>query len=381
MPTASGTRSARAGALDPRGTHHAFHGTASPRLPALRSARRAALRVDAGFTWMLPLCCGPHRSSGAGRIYGRNRAPDAVYNCELFAVPGNGAEIQSARRRARGPGVLGAHAMPSARRSSPGKPKYYCLSMFPYPSGQAPHGARAQLYDRRRAHPLPPHEGLQRAAADGLGRVRPARRERRDGERRAAGAVDLRQHRVHEAAAEVARLRDRLVARAGDLQAGVLPLEPVAVPAHAREGPRLQENRRGELGPGRPDGARQRAGDRRPRLAHGRGRGEARDPDVLHGDHALRRGAARRPRATARLARAREDDAGQLDRQEPRRALCLSLRARTASRRSSGSSPRAPTRSWASPSSRWPPSIRLPRAPRGTIRSSPLSSRNASAAA
>ena len=33
--------------------------------------------------------------------------------------------------------------------------------------------------------------------------------------------------------------------------------------------------------------------------------GEARDPDVLHGDHALRRGAARRPRAAARLARAR----------------------------------------------------------------------------
>ena len=48
-----------------------------------------------------------------------------------------------------------------------------------------------------------------------------------------------------------------------------------------------------ELGPGRPDGARQRAGDRRPRLALGRAGREARDPDVLPADHRLRRGAAR----------------------------------------------------------------------------------------
>ena len=46
--------------------------------------------------------------------------------------------------------------------------------------------------------------------------------------------------------------------------------------------PGLQEDRHGELGPGRPDGARERAGDRRPRLAHRRGGREARDPDVLH---------------------------------------------------------------------------------------------------
>ena len=63
--------------------------------------------------------------------------------------------------------------------------------------------------------------------------------------------------------------------------AELLQVEPVAVHAPVQEGPRLQEDRRGELGPGRPDRARQRAGDRGPRLAHRRGGGEARDPDVL----------------------------------------------------------------------------------------------------
>ena len=69
----------------------------------------------------------------------------------------------------------------------------------PLPVRQAAHGARAQLHHRRRAHALPPHARLQRAAADGLGRLRPAGRERGDGQRRAAGEVDLRQHRLHEA--------------------------------------------------------------------------------------------------------------------------------------------------------------------------------------
>ena len=40
-----------------------------------------------------------------------------------------------------------------------GRPKYYCLSMFPYPSGAA-HGPRAQLHHRRRDRPLSAHAGL-----------------------------------------------------------------------------------------------------------------------------------------------------------------------------------------------------------------------------
>ena len=65
-------------------------------------------------------------------------------------------------------------------------------------------------------------------------------------------------------------------------------------------------------------------------------------------DHRVRRGAARRARHAAGLARAREDHAGQLDRQEPRRELRLSLRARRRDRSCCACSPPAPTRSWAS---------------------------------
>ena len=198
--------------------------------------------------------------------------------------------------------------------------------MLPYPSGHPAHGARPQLHDQRHDVPASAHERLQRADADGLGRVRPAGRERRDQERRPAGEVDLRQHRDDEEADAGGQPRDRLVARGHDLQAGVLPLEPVAVPEDAGKGHRLQEDRRRQLGPGRPDGARQRAGDRRPRLALRRAGRKARDPDVLPADHRLRRGAARQPRPDGRLAGARAHDAGELDRQERRRALRLHSR-------------------------------------------------------
>ena len=103
----------------------------------------------------------------------------------------------------------------------------------------------------------------------------------------------------------------------------------------------------GELGPGRPDRAGQRAGDRRARLALRRAGGKARNPDVLHDDHRIRRRTAGRPGQAAGLAGAGEDHAGQLDRQERRRALRLPLRARRQDGTCCGCSPPAPTPSWA----------------------------------
>ena len=52
------------------------------------------------------------------------------------------------------------------------------------------------------------------------------------------------------------------------------------------------QDRQGQLGPGRPDRARQRAGDRRPRLALGRAGRAARADAVVLQDHRFRAGAA-----------------------------------------------------------------------------------------
>ena len=86
----------------------------------------------------------------------------------------------------------------------------------------------------------------------------------------------------------------------------------------------------GELGPGRPDRARQRAGDRRPRLALRRGGRAARADAVVLQDHRLRAGPARRARPARPLARKGAPHAAQLDR--PLRGPAGPLRARPATR-------------------------------------------------
>src|SRR5258706_7833505 len=165
----------------------------------------------------------------------RFRTDPHGYN-SFFPRPVHAAPVPPRDRRARSAGALGADPRVSrdrgaARETRP--PEVLLPVDVPLPFGQAAYGARAQLYHRRRDDPLSSNAGIQRSSADGLGRLRASRRKRRDGERRAAGEVDLRQHRLHEEAAPVARIRDRLDARARDLLAPILSLEPVAVPAHA----------------------------------------------------------------------------------------------------------------------------------------------------
>ena len=126
--------------------------------------------------------------------------------------------------------------------------------------------------------------------------------------------VHRAQHRHDPVADEADGLGDRLVARDLDRRPQVLPLDAVAVPPLLRARPRLPQGSARQLVPEGSDRARERAGDRRPlRALRHRGRGAQPDAVVLQ-DHRLRRRAARRDGAARVLARARADDAAELDR-------------------------------------------------------------------
>ena len=104
---------------------------------------------------------------------------------------------------------------------------------------------------------------------------------------------------------------------------GLLPLEPVALPADAGARSGLPRHGRGLVVPQGPDRAGQRAGAGREYLRALRQRGlQARPGAVVLPHHRLRRRAAAR-RRDARLAGARADDAAQLDRPLRRRTPAL----------------------------------------------------------
>ena len=244
------------------------------------------------------------------------------------------------------------------------RPKYYVLEMFPYPSGRIHMGHVRNYTMGDVVARSPPRAGLQRAASDGLGRVRPAGRERRARPRRQPARLDLREHRDDEGAAQgrwacrsTGRARSRPATRRYYKHQQKMFLDFWKAGLVERKSAKVNWD------PGGHDRARQRAGHRRPRLALRRAGRTARPDAMVLQDHLDVAGPARQPRHARPVAREGQADAGELDR--PLARACCSAgrsirRPRRQARPNSKSTRPGPTRSSAPPSWRSPPIIRWP---------------------
>ena len=242
----------------------------------------------------------------------------AAFLLKRFTCNGN-RTIQSARVRTPLAEGLG-RGEAFRRRQRRSAPEILHAGDVPVSVGRHPYGPCAQLRDGRRGGALPPRHGLQRAASDGMGRLRPAGGKRGARQEGQSARLDLCQHRDHEGPAQDHGPFMGLEPRDRDLRSELLPAPAEDVPRLLACRPGRAQVGQGQLGPGRHDRARQRAGDRRARLALRRP-GRAARPDAMvlqdHGDGA---GAARRAGHARPLAGKGPRHAAELDR--PLRRAC-----------------------------------------------------------
>jgi leucyl-tRNA synthetase len=138
-----------------------------------------------------------------------------------------------------------------ATKNDDPRPKYYVLEMFPYPSGRI-HMGHVRNYTMgdvvarfKRAM------GFQRAAPDGLGRLRHAGGKRRHRAQGASQGVDLRQYRGDEEAAAVDGAVARLGARIATCDPSYYKHQQKMFLDFLRAGLVEREKSQGQLGSGR----------------------------------------------------------------------------------------------------------------------------------
>ena len=182
------------------------------------------------LAWFYPVAMAGiqyHLSRRAGQPPAQGWCMIAAFSSSNFRKP-HAAALSTADPRSRHPAKLGGEPH-LCSQNRPGARKILLPVDVPLPLRAAAHGARAQLHHRRRHRPLPADARQKRAATDGLGRLRHARRKRGDEPPGCPRHLDLQQYRLHEKPAESAGLCHRLVARNRDLQTRLLPLGTMAL--------------------------------------------------------------------------------------------------------------------------------------------------------
>ena len=351
--------------------------------PATRSRRRSSSGIeydpqppfDAGSPQKAPAeiveaAALALRASSRGRSEPRARAATRVQPAASAPAPpanlrlDGGAPLRPAGDRAPLAGGVGRASAPGRSPTTPsrtgrearghvartGRSQLLRARDAALPERRAAHRPPQVLLGGRRDRALPPPPRPPRAAPDGLRRVRAAGREPRDQDGRAPARLDGRVDRLLPAPVPLVGDLDRLVARAGDVaNRATTAGRSGSSSSCSAAGLAYRKEAAVKWCPQRPDGARQRAGRRRRALRALRRAGRSAPARaVVPAHHRLRRAAARRPRRD-RLARARQDDAAQLDRAQRGRRGDVPLRG--ARRSTTPCSRPARTRCSARPSS------------------------------